>query len=64
MGNTIKLEYKAGIKECPFCGQQGYVYESENYFGVSCFNIVCPVISMSANEGTEEEAINKWNKRA
>jgi hypothetical protein len=64
------------IEGCPFCGGEAKAAEREHedgwvdpltglnaYFSIICSNDDCPVEFNVFNAKTEEQAIEKWNKR-
>lgn len=56
------LEKEEVLKPCPFCGGKAQVQGEVKHF-VSCFNRECSVNPGTSLCETEEEAIEKWNKR-
>ena len=51
----------AELKPCPFCGGEDLMMvDDDDYFFVGCNT--CD--TCGPGEGTEEEAIEAWNKRA
>ena len=58
-------EHDDRLKDCPFCGEKGWLQNIEFdddtvWYNPSCSN--CNVM-WSENYETKEEAIDKWNKR-
>ena len=55
----------AELKPCPFCGGEAvsdFAIYDYNYWGVVCK--VCGAYVPVDDYGPEEEAIEKWNRRA
>ena len=55
---------KSKLKKCPFCGKYPQTVaddETEEKFGVKCFNCGCAIYP---EKDTLDEAIEAWNRRA
>ena len=57
------------LKPCPFCGKKAIFIKLEYgdgdaYYGFTCEHWRCPVCRVLPNYGSEEEAIEAWNRRA
>lgn len=57
------------LRECPFCGQIPEIFGREysdgrSAFHVACNNLECDVDCRTMAFDTEEDAIEKWNRRA
>ena len=50
------------IKDCPFCGDQGFLREGHGKYLVECRNEYTCTASI-AYQKSEEEAIRIWNNR-
>lgn len=58
----------AKLKECPFCGDDHYVYiiepeDSENTWAVGCFAQMEGGCGFSSEFTSEKYAIEAWNRR-
>ena len=56
------LEKEEVLKPCPFCGGKAMIFRECNHFRVLCDG-ECSVNPVTYGFDTEEEAIEKWNKR-
>jgi Lar family restriction alleviation protein len=50
------------LLDCPFCGEEAFVFTHYDGYSVRCANMACP--SNGAYFETMEEAIEAWNARA
>ena len=51
---------EGGLKECPFCGSEGYMFDDGESFEGMCLNKECDAGCMFK---TKEGAIKGWNTR-
>lgn len=49
------------LKRCPFCGGEAVL--NSDFHQVSCGNPLCGVLPQTWTSDTDEEAIERWNRR-
>ena len=52
------------LKQCPFCGGEAEIVETEYAVDVSCKDGNCRGYTDYLNSKTKKEAIEAWNRRA
>lgn len=50
------------LKPCPFCGHSAE-FSKTSVFWVNCSNEHCHAETRAGENGTEEEAVEIWNRR-
>ena len=55
------------LKPCPFCGGEGMLFSSGNYWPIEYYRVICKkggCCFMSAFYEEPKRAIDAWNRRA